>query len=373
MNHLSVVRAAALASLLGAAVPALGGEGKPSGDTTIYWNNDLELIVKTQKLKASRMKKVVELMGLRPGMVVVDIGAGSGQATLMMARAMSGRGEVFATEIDPKLVEHIGKEAASAGLANVRPALVRRAGLDEFYSAHRFDRALLYHVIANLKEPVKYLQDLRRTFAPGGRLFICDEDLGSDLAFRREDFSDYPGFLAALEKEPPGSPLRSLVLERAKANAAAQPADTTVLGRAALFHLNEALLRADWISFFLEDGEFSKDVRFTPEELDYARWRLHRLRLVGVPDKRNIEELPLIDHKRASFLNKLLVIQRFRSFLASDGRLPYWTGGESQRWLSETQGVAAMLKNAGYDVVETRELPPFQRVWIAADGARPAR
>lgn len=63
--------------------------------------------------------RVVEVVGARPGMVIADIGAGSGFLTLMLAQAVGASGKVYALDINGGLLDSIAAEARARGLGNV--------------------------------------------------------------------------------------------------------------------------------------------------------------------------------------------------------------------------------------------------------------
>src|SRR6185436_10221029 len=63
---------------------------------------------------------IVGMLQLKPGMSVADIGAGSGFLARLMADAVGPSGRVIATELDPKLVDHMNARAKQESLANVR-------------------------------------------------------------------------------------------------------------------------------------------------------------------------------------------------------------------------------------------------------------
>ena len=356
-----------------AALPAR--EPAPNGQDqkrTIYWNNDLDLIVKTQELKLRRVEKALDLLDIRPGMTVLDIGAGSGQATYKIAERLKGRGRVFATDIDPQLVEHVAGEARRRGLGNVYPVLVRSNGVDGFYAQYRYDLILLSHVFASLQDRVDYLRTMRGFLTDGGRLVIINE-LVETWPFVWADFADLKGFIEALQREPPRSPFYRYVWIPARK--AAEQGGEDIFGRAVLFHLN--LLQSNYrlLEYFAEGLRFKDEVSFTPEEAIYAAWRLHRLNLSGIPKERKLTDLPSEDVRRMQPLNKLLIIQRFRPYFVWDGPRPYETNSLERRWMNPLDPIPSTLEEAGYHLEKLHDLPPFQYVWIFTDGekARPNR
>ncbi|MEO2089946.1 MAG: methyltransferase domain-containing protein, partial [Gemmataceae bacterium] len=68
-------------------------------------------------------EKLVAACGLKPGMVVADVGAGTGLHTRLFAKAVGDEGQVYAVDISAKFLEYIQKTSREAKLRNVTPVL----------------------------------------------------------------------------------------------------------------------------------------------------------------------------------------------------------------------------------------------------------
>jgi len=66
-----------------------------------------------------RREAIVAATGVKPGMQVADIGAGTGLFTLMFARQVGAQGHVYAVDISKNFIENIERRAKRAGLMNV--------------------------------------------------------------------------------------------------------------------------------------------------------------------------------------------------------------------------------------------------------------
>jgi protein-L-isoaspartate O-methyltransferase len=58
-------------------------------------------------------------MGVRPGAIVADIGAGDGFFTSRLARSVGGNGRVFAVDIDDAVMTRLRKRLQEDGIDNV--------------------------------------------------------------------------------------------------------------------------------------------------------------------------------------------------------------------------------------------------------------
>jgi len=115
---------------------------------------------------------ILRALDIQPGMTVVDIGAGTGRLSLPIARALNGRGRVFATDVDDRLVPVLRDRAAAQGL-EVLQAVHVQPGFDPFYRDKQFDRVVMCSVFEYLQSPSAFFEALRPSLRPGsGRLAI---------------------------------------------------------------------------------------------------------------------------------------------------------------------------------------------------------
>ncbi|MBR59084.1 MAG: hypothetical protein CMH54_13830 [Myxococcales bacterium] len=122
---------------------------------------------------------VQEIVGARPGMHIVDVGAGAGYFTFKFAQSVGPTGAVLATEIDPDMVAHMERERSFRKMEQVKIRLVTEAdpGLPTSWSdvillvnVHLFWSKLDHHSSALLDS---YFQALK----PGGRLIVYQDYL----------------------------------------------------------------------------------------------------------------------------------------------------------------------------------------------------
>ena len=121
--------------------------------------------------------KAIAALGLTEGMVVADIGAGSGYYTVRMARAVGPSGRVYATDIQPGMLKILESRVKAEQLDNVVP--VAGAIDDPRLPAKAIDLALMVDVYHELSQPQVFVRRLRDALKPGGRLVL--------LEFRKED------------------------------------------------------------------------------------------------------------------------------------------------------------------------------------------
>jgi ubiquinone/menaquinone biosynthesis C-methylase UbiE len=121
--------------------------------------------------------QLVETLSFRAGEVVADIGAGTGYITEKIARQIGPAGLVYATDIQPEMLERLEARLHAKGLSNVRGSLgkVDDAGL----APDSVDTILLVDVYHELDHPYEMTRSMIAGLRPGGRLVLVE--------FRAED------------------------------------------------------------------------------------------------------------------------------------------------------------------------------------------
>lgn len=115
---------------------------------------------------------VVEGLALKPGMIVADLGAGTGYFEAHLAKAVGPGGLVLAIDPEPEMLRYLGRRAVKDGLGNVLPIL----GLPDqpFLPSARVDRVLVVDTYHHIDDRLAYFGRMRATLAPGGRVVIVD-------------------------------------------------------------------------------------------------------------------------------------------------------------------------------------------------------
>ena len=114
--------------------------------------------------------RVLDAIGVKPGMAVAEIGAGRGRYAVQLAVRVGPEGRVFAEDIDAAALDHLRRRCRRWGLKNMEMVLgdvtdpkLPPAQLDLIWivsSYHHFD------------DPVALLRRARSALKPNGRLAI---------------------------------------------------------------------------------------------------------------------------------------------------------------------------------------------------------
>lgn len=115
---------------------------------------------------------IVAASGVKPGMAVADIGAGTGLFTLLFADAVKPNGSVVAVDISPAFVEYIRETAKKRRMRNV--TAVVGSGTEVGLPEASVDLAYLSDVYHHFEHPAETLASIRKALKPGGRMVVVD-------------------------------------------------------------------------------------------------------------------------------------------------------------------------------------------------------
>jgi ubiquinone/menaquinone biosynthesis C-methylase UbiE len=116
--------------------------------------------------------ELVEALNILEGMVVVDIGAGTGYFNPFLSRAAGPQGRVLALDLEPGLVAHMNERAKREETSNVtaRQCASDDAGLE----LHSVDRILIVNTYHHFDDRHDYFSRLRQALTPDGTVSIVD-------------------------------------------------------------------------------------------------------------------------------------------------------------------------------------------------------
>jgi ubiquinone/menaquinone biosynthesis C-methylase UbiE len=115
-------------------------------------------------------------LAVKPGMVVADIGAGSGYHSALLSK-MVGTGKVFAVDVEPEMIAYLNARIKQEKLSRIVPVLSteQKVSLPE----NTIDMMLLVDVYHEFSFPYEMALSMRASLKPGGKLVLVE--------FRAED------------------------------------------------------------------------------------------------------------------------------------------------------------------------------------------
>jgi predicted methyltransferase len=115
---------------------------------------------------------VLDVLGVKDGMTVADVGAGSGYFTVRIANRVGPRGRVLATDLQPEMLVLLRTKVSKANLGNVVPILATES--DAKLPRKELDLVLMVDVYHELPRPAATLAQVRVALRPEGRVALVE-------------------------------------------------------------------------------------------------------------------------------------------------------------------------------------------------------
>lgn len=113
-------------------------------------------------------EQLIDMMRVKPGDAVLDVAAGSGSQSLLLAARVGPTGRIVATDISSNILEFAQANARSAGFANVE---IRVADGEELAVDEKaFDAVMCRLGLMYFPDGGRALTAMRRALRPGGRV-----------------------------------------------------------------------------------------------------------------------------------------------------------------------------------------------------------
>jgi len=151
----------ALAALLaGGAVVSGYGSRALSAVRAASWDLDIE--------------RAMDVVGVAPGMVVGEAGAGDGYFSLPMARRVGPEGAVYANDISRRVLSQLESNARREQLDNVH--VVEGDVDDPRFPRRDLELVVIVHAFHDFTQPVAWLRNVKKYLGPGATVAIIDRD-----------------------------------------------------------------------------------------------------------------------------------------------------------------------------------------------------
>jgi len=130
-----------------------------------------------ERTREEEPEKAIAQLNLKPGMMVADVGAGTGFYSIRIAKAIAPNGVVFANDIQPGMLAKLTANAAAQNVKNIVTILGTES--DPKLPTGKLDLVLLVDVYHEFSRPQSMLDGIRGSLKADGELVL--------LEFRKED------------------------------------------------------------------------------------------------------------------------------------------------------------------------------------------
>ena len=115
---------------------------------------------------------VLDVLGVREGQTVADVGCGSGYFTVHLAKRVGPSGKVYATDLQQEMLDLLAKKIATTRHRNVVPVLT--TATDAGLPVSALDLVLLVDVYHEVPDPPRLLAQVKRALSPTGKLTLVE-------------------------------------------------------------------------------------------------------------------------------------------------------------------------------------------------------
>lgn len=158
-----------------------GGRLDPNGINKFYMGRQIahvmghqaaEWLERPEREQEEQTDRMIELLDLKPGQVVADIGAGTGYISRRMAAKVGPTGKVYGVDIQPEMLQLLVETSHKAGFANIEPVL---GEIDNpKLPAGSVDLIIMVDVYHEFSHPFEMMRGMVRALKPGGRIAFVE-------------------------------------------------------------------------------------------------------------------------------------------------------------------------------------------------------
>jgi ubiquinone/menaquinone biosynthesis C-methylase UbiE len=127
-----------------------------------------------QRDRHGEADRVMDRLGVKPGLRVADVGAGDGYYTVRLARRLGPGASIYAQDVEARYLRNLAQRLQRKGVRGV--ILVHGMPRDPRLPAASIDLALLSHMYHEIENPYEFAYHLQTALADGGRVAIIDVD-----------------------------------------------------------------------------------------------------------------------------------------------------------------------------------------------------
>jgi len=144
---------------------------------------DAAWFYRPERVENEKPEELLDLLGIREGDVVADIGAGAGFLSLRAAERVGPTGKVLAVDVQPEMIEGLEMMMKRFGHENIVPILGNVD--DPKLPADSIDHVLIVIAYHEFSHPVEMMRHIRKAMKRDGQMLIVEykaEDLNSRVS-----------------------------------------------------------------------------------------------------------------------------------------------------------------------------------------------
>jgi len=119
-------------------------------------------------------ERVMDAIGVKPGMVIGELGAGKGYFTFKLARRVGNEGRIFANDIDEEALKFIEDQSRNEGIINIKTILGKVD--DPMFPERTMDMVFMSFVFHMLEKPVEMMRNIKPSLKSRATVVILEVD-----------------------------------------------------------------------------------------------------------------------------------------------------------------------------------------------------
>lgn len=127
--------------------------------------------------------KVMDTVGVEPGMVIGEVGAGHGYFTFHLSRRVGDLGKIYANDIASRALASIRRKCETEGISNIETIVGQLE--DPLFPDNELDMVFIVNAFHDLAKPVELLNNIVPSLKPGAFVVIIDRDPDKVGGFNR--------------------------------------------------------------------------------------------------------------------------------------------------------------------------------------------
>jgi len=116
----------------------------------------------------------MDAIGVKPGMVIGEAGAGEGYFTFKLSRRVGETGKIYANDIVERVLDVIERRYEREGITNITTILGKVE--DPLFPKGELDMVFMIAAFHDFEKKVEWLNNVRPCLKPGGTLVIVERD-----------------------------------------------------------------------------------------------------------------------------------------------------------------------------------------------------
>jgi ubiquinone/menaquinone biosynthesis C-methylase UbiE len=125
-------------------------------------------------------QQIMDSIGVKPGMVIGEPGAGRGYFTFYLAERVGENGKVYANDISRSSLNEIERRVKREGIKNIKTVMGEIE--DPLFPEENLDMIIMVYVLHMLDKPLPFMENIKKYMKPGASLVIIEKDTHRERA-----------------------------------------------------------------------------------------------------------------------------------------------------------------------------------------------